>query len=294
MKDAYQLLLLQQKEEDFYLYIIAFVTCGEKLSNIISFLNKKNIEFSIYKYIIYFRKYFTRMLLLSVKNEYKELITPYNKILKIYSKLAKDIGLTQPLEFGIFFEYLLYNGYFSINKEFHYSLENKKYGPFSIISGTGVCINMSMLLKDFLSCCDVDSMVLINYFKGQTKDIRPYIIGNHAAVLINDDISFLYDITNRTIAYKNGYKKFKSINDKYEYLDRSQNGINIKVIENRGNLIKYRQDCYNNVVDKVVYYKLLVDSAYNCVKYDMIKIDNYIQENEKLSDLSRNRKGNNV
>lgn len=292
MEKAYHYLLTINNENTFYLYIVALVTCGEKLKNIIAFLNKNKIKFSFSKYATYYRRYFTRMIFLSVKNEYKDVLPYYNSILNIYSKLAKKIGITKPLEFGLFFEYLLFNGYFSIDKQFKYSKINKKYGPYSVASGTGVCGNMSVLLIDFLTKCGVESMLLINYFNVSDKNIIPFIIGNHAAVLIKEDKSYLYDITNKTLAYKTSHNKYKSINDKYVYLDRNMDGVDPIMYDNKESLIKYRNECKKKVDVVINKNKKLIDEVYNCIIYDIMVIDDYIKERESLEIKEKVRRNN--
>jgi len=90
----------------------------------------------------------------------------YNEILRIYADLAKQMKLDNSLEICIFFTYLLWNGYFSVTKENFYNSNNLAsingaYG-FDIMTGKGVCLNFSTMLRDFLIACGYSAANLLN------------------------------------------------------------------------------------------------------------------------------------
>ena len=76
----------------------------------------------------------------------------YMHIIMKIVKLFKELYIINPLEIKIVYEYLLYNGYFSIDKKFKFSTDNRKLNIYipgaDIIRGNGVCINISDMLKE--------------------------------------------------------------------------------------------------------------------------------------------------
>ncbi len=78
----------------------------------------------------------------------------YQSILAKTAKLFNELGQIDTLCVSVLFEYLLWNGYFSKDKSFKYSLAHRKNIPTvlgaSIMNGSGVCLNIcSMLVKIF-------------------------------------------------------------------------------------------------------------------------------------------------
>lgn len=95
-------------------------------------------------------------------NEIRKL---YKEFLKNYNKLNKIFNLENPIEISSMFNYLLYKGYLSVNKEFEFS-DNKKERAFNslrgvnVISGQGVCRHISAMLTDILNEDGIESSQL--------------------------------------------------------------------------------------------------------------------------------------
>lgn len=167
---------------------------------------------------------------LEIKTKLKESFENYNHIIKNFTNLNNELKLSNSLETSILFTYLLYNGYFSINKEHKYSLENRLIIPeffsFDIFHGQGACLNYSDMLTDLLNALNYDAATIINYVDKKTKnDYFPNIevkmkkpkgytklfhstigdkggkkIGNHACTLIKENSEYyIYDSTNLTM-----------------------------------------------------------------------------------------------
>ncbi len=150
----------------------------------------------------------------------------YKQILKSCATLSRELNFSNSLNCSVFFTYLLWNGYFSKNKNlvFQSSKRASISGcyPYDIMNGRGVCLNFSLMLNDFLNEIDYNSAVISNvadkhmtrnYEIGITRNfakenlivkILTFLfsplskkIGNHAFCLIEDGEEFyLYDPTN--------------------------------------------------------------------------------------------------
>ena len=150
----------------------------------------------------------------------------YQNILNSYADLAKELKLDNSLKLCMLFTYLLWNGYFSVNKKNIYTnFETAGIGglaPFDVMNGKGVCLNYSTMLRDFLIVCGYDSANLINMqdinmqynympkvfrskgrmrrftkFEEFISKIQVSKTGNHAFTLINEDGElYAYDPTN--------------------------------------------------------------------------------------------------
>lgn len=163
---------------------------------------------------------------------YAESLKNYNEVLKQYKKLADELNIDSSLDLSHLFTYMLWNGYFSINKKHTYKLEDRLMLPgmysFDVIKGQGVCLGYAELLHNYLSMCGIDSSLL--FCKVPTKkdaisfDYRPQIkrdfeskklsamtgaivspfvsrltnvFGNHAVTLVHEDgKTYGYDPTN--------------------------------------------------------------------------------------------------
>lgn len=153
----------------------------------------------------------------------------YNKILKSWLILGEKLGLTDSMDLSLFLNTLLYNGYLSFNHQFSYDASGRinKMGLyyFDVLNGSGVCLNFSYLLSDFLNkagyktstilcnCKDEDVVRLdyhphkenfkvksrINYDDIPNADDR----FNHMVTLVYENrienSCYLYDITNRLV-----------------------------------------------------------------------------------------------
>lgn len=150
----------------------------------------------------------------------------YKALLQKCKLLAKELNLNNSLEIANLYTWLLWNGFFSKNKELKFQSHNRVLIPgnysHDIMSGIGVCLNFSDMLSDFLNEFDFSSATLINYtgddcersykvdiervasktklsYKMMTLLIKPIIkkVGNHAFNLIKEnDKLYIYDSTN--------------------------------------------------------------------------------------------------
>lgn len=83
---------------------------------------------------------------------YDSMSLSYSNIVLKTVKLFKELGLSNVMDVSIIYEYLLWNGYFSIDKSFKYSLNKRRnitslFGA-DIMNGYGACLNInSMLVK---------------------------------------------------------------------------------------------------------------------------------------------------
>lgn len=95
---------------------------------------------------------------------YKESLICYNRILKNYKKLAQELKVSSSLDLSHLLTYMLWNGYFSVNKKHFYKLQERLLLPgmysFDVIKGGGVCLAYAELLHKYLSICGKDSSIL--------------------------------------------------------------------------------------------------------------------------------------
>lgn len=163
---------------------------------------------------------------------YKESLICYNNILENYKELAQELKVNSSLDLSHLLTYMLWNGYFSVNKEHFYKLQERLLLPgmysFDVIKGGGVCLAYAELLNNYLSTCGKDSSILICKVptgkKAISCDYRPEIernvksnissrvfssfmtlflgglinkFGNHAITLIEENGKmYAYDPTN--------------------------------------------------------------------------------------------------
>ena len=95
----------------------------------------------------------------------------YLNILKNYKSLADKLLIINPVEISILFSYLLWNGYFSMSKHNVFKNDNIfllcHLYPYTIMSGTGVCLNHSILLTDYLNICGIEASPMEAYIKNR-------------------------------------------------------------------------------------------------------------------------------
>ena len=174
--------------------------------NIVEKLIKFNLDERIEDYKLY--SFITK------KFDYYE---SYMKIIKKIIILLKELNKTSPIDAKIIYEYLLYNGYLSINKKFTVTTENRVLNHYipgtDIMHGNGVCININELLKriydelgyiSYILTCKLKSGKIISHYTPDIKQnigkinlgkysdlplintIKENIIGNHLITLVND------------------------------------------------------------------------------------------------------------
>lgn len=156
--------------------------------------------------------------------KYNKLYDCYNNILDNCIKLIKELGLKDSLEISNFFTYLIWNGYFSIYKNFKYQLKNRLslrgLETLDIMDGRGVCVEISSMHKDLLKKIGVPAAVISNCLSVNFCNYHPNIKmnidisklekismklhqnkTNHASTLIKDAKGlYVYDPTNALLA----------------------------------------------------------------------------------------------
>ena len=134
--------------------------------------------------------------------KYYELREKYYLYIRRLALYFKRLNLEDPLDIGLYFSNMLHSGDLSITNNFKYKLIKKdkdcKYPGIlgsRIISGYGVCRNMSALLTDLYKELGYDAYDLhVNY---KSSVINP----KHAVVLVKDVRgNFIIDPTWRTVA----------------------------------------------------------------------------------------------
>lgn len=150
----------------------------------------------------------------------------YQKNLVNTDLLAKELHLSNSLEYSLLHTYLLWNGYYSKDKDLVFNGSDRKLitGLFSydIMAGKGVYLNFSYMLTELLNQSGYQAATLINsvdkktkleydrkikrkkkkdniYFRSFGKFMEPISnkIGNHAFNLIKgNEKLYIYDSTN--------------------------------------------------------------------------------------------------
>ncbi len=95
-----------------------------------------------------------------IRSLYQEFITNYNKLNKVFN-------LNDPIQIHTMFNYLLYKGYLSVDKNFEFSNKeardiNGLYGT-NVITGKAVCRHISAMLTDILNNYGIESSQLVVY-----------------------------------------------------------------------------------------------------------------------------------
>ena len=147
----------------------------------------------------------------------------YLQILLKTAELMRELGLNDPIKVSRMYEYLLYNGYLSINHNFVFSkcdfeLPITLDGA-SIPTGHGVCLNIASLHKDLLNLLGHKAYLVFSFCSSKMFSKKAYIpdinitdefkkdkmerlnsffhFSNHAATIFEKDgIYYISDPTN--------------------------------------------------------------------------------------------------
>lgn len=165
----------------------------------------------------------------------------YLSIIKNAALIIKSLGVDNPFQASVIFEYLLWNGYFSKNKKLVYSISNRSNNigalGLDIMLGKSVCINNATMLSDILNEMNIRSYVVgckvnnseknklsykPNIFRNIEDDknsifssIFGKIIGNHAVTLFEwNNMYFLSDPTSLGFLNFNDFMRAKFIGAK--------------------------------------------------------------------------------
>lgn len=190
--------------------------------------------------------YYSALAIEICKNIYARSIESYNRVLDNYSRLAQELHIDNSLDLAHLFSYMLWKGYYSVNKSHAYQSKCELGIPglysFDVIKGGGACLAYSELLKNFLLTCGKEAAMLscrtpkyvdIDYVpdivchikegrlysRDAISSIASKFVDNHAITFINDNgKTFLYDPTNlvalniineKIAQLVNGTSKFK-------------------------------------------------------------------------------------
>ena len=124
---------------------------------------------------------------LKSSEQYQILKDKYNNVLKNYSILANELHISSALKLSHLFTYMLWNGYYSATKKHCYNMKNRtsivNFNFLDVIKGSGVCLNYSECLQDYLLTCSKDASILlcgVPKDKSIQRDYKPQIDQNHA------------------------------------------------------------------------------------------------------------------
>ena len=106
----------------------------------------------------------------------KQIRELYNYFINNYNKLNKIFDLNNPVEIYTMFNYLLYKGYLSKNKEFQFSGKQardlKGLSGAEVITGKAVCRHISGMLTDILNGYGIESSQLGVYLRDYSINIK--------------------------------------------------------------------------------------------------------------------------
>ena len=104
----------------------------------------------------------------------KEIKRLYNDLIKDYNKLNKIFGFQNPVEIYTLYNKMLYAGYLSKNKEFHFGVDKvkdiKTIQSANVINGEAVCRHIAPMLKDIYLDYGITSYDISVFQKGTKVD----------------------------------------------------------------------------------------------------------------------------
>ena len=192
-----------------------------------------NIDYTKLLIAFSFRDYNSKFMEL-----YKDSLKHYYKVLDNYKNMAHDLGLDSSLELSSLLTYMLWNGYYSVNKEHIYTKKGNLFLPgmesFDVIKGGGVCIAYAELLNNYLTVCGKESTIIsCNYpTKNSIKyDYRPKITRRINNDLISNIIYKINRLMRNNIINEKGNHEITLVHEKgkvYAFDPTNLSAINIK------------------------------------------------------------------
>ncbi len=230
--------------------------------------------------------------LLGFKSRYTKDVTQinelYNEYIKNYNKLNKMFDFNDPVEIYAMYNYLLYKGYLSVNKEFKYGDEIARDIVFisgaNTITGRGVCRHISATLTDILNDLEITaSNVAVDDTFGNGNLIAKTIykiVGNHIITLATkDDKHYFLDPTQHRILIR-GENKKELVDDKGKFLISP---LYIPYKEYIGNYISYKkqlkENCDNISLEEA---SKTVKSVEDLCSKNLDIFENFYSENHEL------------
>lgn len=232
------------------------------------------------------------------RKKYIDLLSDYKNIINKTSILSKELKLNNSLELSILYTYLLYCGYFSQNMDFKFKDEGRKMIPglysYDIMTGIGVCLNISDMLKDLLNNSGFKSSIMANYeYKNNPIEwlkLSKENSWNHAFNLIKENEKlYIYDPTNfklvRIINIESACGignncKFKLFPYESYFVNTRQEEIDLldEFIKTSDFISPYDTDDFNNAkyncLETVRYNKPLLRNYYDSTKENVNNIAN--------------------
>ena len=246
----------------------------------------------------------------------KDFVDDYHEIIKSFSKFLSDEGIEDVQNIYEYYNYAMWNGYFSMDHKLQYSLNRDIYinnAGMGIMSGGGVCLNYADMLaliykemgfnSNVVTCYANPSNVDIvtiktdknikreiasnnsNYSNNFLLKILSKMLGNHAITYVesNGEIYF-FDPTNLIYLNKTG-----------------NNDLNIINGEGKLNLRYYTSLVFNNInIFKIVTYQNENGYEKEVLEKQEIKINEeglekfYNKEKNNIENIAKNNEKNNI
>lgn len=222
-------------------------------------------------------------------NEYIELLKEYKEYVKNISNLFLKLNIDNPLEIALLYNDLLFDGYFSCDKQFDIidttklDLLVRTWGS-RVCTGKSVCRHNAALLVDIErnlgNISEYVDMICVNkhnIIKNKLIDNQIVTSPNHLVVgLQSDDKVYLYDPNNYYFLFKdnfnnsnNGVIRYVGIEKSLKYFDKTITNFNINVNDNKINydnvslFSKIDGDYITEISDKVTRIYSLKESLIN-------------------------------
>ena len=185
-------------------------------------------------------------------NNVTQIKTMYNEFINNYNELNNTFELENPIQIYTMFNYLLYKGYLSKDKQYTFSSENTRdvlpINGTNILLGQGVCRHISSFLKDILDDYGINSYNLCVYNKELHMDVK---ILDKPKYTIEE----LYNWVRTHITDENSYNQIIKL-------------INIIVNENKQNIeISAKEVDVKNPIERLYGNNAIVYTTYNDKSY---------------------------
>lgn len=180
-------------------------------------------------------------------SDIKQIRQLYQGFITNYNKLNKVFDLNDPIQIHTMFNYLLYKGYLSVDKNFEFSDNeardiNGLLGT-NVITGKAVCRHISAMLTDILNNYGIESSQLGVYLMDYNGNInildQPKLYKRNQNIELSTELIEDKNILERKIG--NHAITFSVKDDKSYYLDPTQARI-YRMKENDKNIL-YDDEC---------------------------------------------------
>ena len=248
----------------------------------------------------------------------EEIKVKYYNIAKKTAYFLHSNGFNNVFSANVAFEYLLWNGYFSHNKEFQFNPYTEKYNSrkiygLDVVLGTGVCLNIADLQREVfynmgfdahIITCNMDDLEKVRYKPAIKRDMiennihynKNSLLGNYVLTLVSGKYyNMIFDPSNLDVYYLNrnlniknyfGYerKNIKLIPESMLYLERMSRSDFYNHLEK----LVYKHGMFNNprrisneTLEKLDGMVLKLDEFYDQLKPDIDSIYYSLKPKEK-------------